>query len=191
MKLPNIIGISGKKGSGKTLLAHLILENYPEYSIKSFAYPLKKMTAELLDIGDMGELDKESVKMQPIVFCPTVTIRQLLQVIGTEVGRNLDPNFWVNYLFFNTLKDEKVIISDVRFPNEATAITERGGIIIRLVTEEDTKEPKDLHESETALDMYRPDITLYNNKTGQKEFYQAFVNAMETFNALYSSNSNS
>ena len=105
--------------------------------------------------------------------CETVLIkltpRLLLQLLGTECGRNIiHPNIWVNatfadfadkeewfrketgltrteYLTKNGHSDEykdlneqffkslpNWIISDVRFPNEAKAIKDRGGINIRV-----------------------------------------------------------
>jgi hypothetical protein len=86
------------------------------------------------------------------------TPRLLLQLMGTECGRQiLHPNIWVNALFadYKTIANFKLrnykllnnlktsendvtqeypnwIITDVRFPNEAQAIKDRGGIVIRL-----------------------------------------------------------
>ena len=77
-----------------------------------------------------------------------LTPRKLLQLLGTEAGRNIiHPNIWVNALFANYKKIAynwdcdgnttvegypKWIITDVRFPNEAQAIKDRGGIVIRV-----------------------------------------------------------
>ena len=74
------------------------------------------------------------------------TVRDLLQLIGTEAMRNvIHSNIWVNALFVDyKLKIGKYdsiaiqdsypnwIITDVRFPNEAEAIKQRGGILIRI-----------------------------------------------------------
>src|SRR5688572_814885 len=74
------------------------------------------------------------------------TPRSLLQLIGTEAGRKLvHPNIWVNALMAdykqitpsNLVLTNLVpqyldwIVTDVRFPNELTAIEDRGGIVIR------------------------------------------------------------
>lgn len=57
------------------------------------------------------------------------------------------------------------IITDVRFPNEAKAIKERGGIVIRVNRFDYTKEElADMHESETALDDYHDFDCIINNK---------------------------
>lgn len=92
------------------------------------------------------------------------TPRLLLQLLGTECGRNIiHPNIWVNSLFADFTVDSKWIISDLRFPNEFDAIKERGGIIIRVNRKgfENTGN----HESETALDNHVFDYTIENNSS--------------------------
>ena len=121
-----------------------------------------------------------------------ITPRLMLQLLGTECGREIiHPNIWVNALFAdykptgdNLLEGEvrKVreedliypnwIITDVRFPNEAQAIKDRGGIVIRvnrpLERLGNSKLPKlkhtsiSQHPSETALDNYNFDYVIEN-----------------------------
>lgn len=101
-----------------------------------------------------------------------LTPRKLLQLLGTEAGREiLHPNIWVNALFADyksgyveqgvgwveTENDyPNWIITDVRFPNEVKVIEDRGGVVIRV--NRDYKNPlmPDVaipeHPSETALD---------------------------------------
>ena len=78
------------------------------------------------------------------------TYRELLQLFGSEVGRLISPDLWVDSLFAG-YSDQDWIIPDVRFPNEAKKIIDLGGFVIR--TERDGL-PQDNHESETALDGY-------------------------------------
>lgn len=79
-----------------------------------------------------------------------ITPRKLMQLLGTEAGREiLHPNIWVNALFadYEKFHDKnhctapnkheenclpKWIIPDTRFPNEAQAIKDRNGILIRI-----------------------------------------------------------
>lgn len=82
-----------------------------------------------------------------------MTPRKLMQLLGTECGRELiHPNIWVNSLFAKRkeIKSKVVIddyeeyqktypnwiISDVRFPNEVEAILSKGGIVIRIDRDE-------------------------------------------------------
>lgn len=112
------------------------------------------------------------------------TVRELLQLLGTEVGRNIHNDFWVNALFTdyvgkdystctcghideNCIHEDKVIypnwlITDTRFPNEVATIKSKGGIIIR-VNRINTQ--IDIHPSETALDDYNFDYIIENNGT--------------------------
>jgi len=120
-------------------------------------------------------------------FQEQLTPRKLLQLIGTECGRNVvHPNIWINSLFSDykeSLSDGWVptynnpdnhnldieaepiepnwIITDVRFKNEADAILERGGLVFRVNRPSDSD--KDEHESETALDNYEEFSGFINN----------------------------
>ena len=119
-----------------------------------------------------------------LVQSEILTPRKLLQLLGTECGRQIiHPNIWVNALFANyqievkSIKEvglPKWIITDVRFPNEAQAIKDRGGIVIRVNrpcktcnkcgTHKMNCRPRKEHPSETALDDYKEfDIVIDND----------------------------
>jgi len=71
-----------------------------------------------------AELEDHLVKLTP---------RKIMQLVGTEAGRQIiHPNIWVNALFADYHKNFNWIITDVRFPNEAKAVKDRGGILIRI-----------------------------------------------------------
>jgi hypothetical protein len=160
----NLIGLSGKAGSGKDEVYRIIKDiTDVNYENKKFAHKLKLMVTLILgcsmkdlenrefknkDLGD--EWANEERRMTP---------RLLLQLLGTECGREiLHSNIWVNALFADYKEDNSSnypnwVVTDCRFPNEAKAIQERGGIVIRINRPgfEDTGD----HESETALDNYK------------------------------------
>lgn len=109
----------------------------------------------------------------------TMTPRLLLQLLGTECGRQvIHPEIWVNALFadyetnyLNTptekvrggyMEVSKWIITDVRFPNEVKAIEDRGGMIIRI---ERPGIELGTHASETALDDHVFKHTIINDGT--------------------------
>ena len=64
--------------------------------------------------------------------------RKLMQLIGTDAGRNvIHPDLWVNIVMSKYIPEDELwcndwIMPDVRKPNEAQAILNRGGIIIRI-----------------------------------------------------------
>lgn len=112
------------------------------------------------------------------------TIRQLLQKFGTEVGRNISPNLWVDALMNDYIEaksngyEEDWIVTDVRFENEAEAIRENGGILIRLNRNTGFN---DQHSSETALDDYKNfDLIIDNNGT-LDELIDKVYNFMKEF----------
>lgn len=86
---------------------------------------------------------------------------KLLQWWGSEFRRTQDPDYWVRKLFASIPNNlDVVMITDVRFPNEAEAITQRDGYTVNVQRlREDGSQyysddrPSD-HPSETALDNY-------------------------------------
>lgn len=115
------------------------------------------------------------------------TIRQLLQKFGTEVGRSISPNLWVDALMNDYIEaklggyEEDWIVTDVRFKNEAEAIRKNGGILIRLNRNTGSN---DQHSSETALDDYKNfDLIIDNNGTID-ELIDKVYNFMKEFNLI-------
>ena len=267
-----IIGISGKKGSGKdtvgVIIQHLV-DNYiddislirynleqgtsvtDKWQIHKFADTLKDIVCILIGCTRKQLEDEEfknswlpntwnrevrnctcSVEWNvangiclkcatPTSFVHT-TYRWLLQHLGTEIGREIHKDVWVNALFskykqerlyrgiidgdtvwngeyvinvlhafentfedinghlyktknWETIRLSNWIITDCRFTNEANAVTDRGGIMIRVnrpiihhkglygeitpelihkVEERHQAEISRRHPSETELDNY-------------------------------------
>ncbi len=66
---------------------------------------------------------------------PNLTPRLMLQLWGTEVcRRGFHDDIWIASLE-NKLRNsqDKVVVSDCRFPNEIKAIKSQGGIVVRVV----------------------------------------------------------
>ena len=130
MKL-KIIGIAGRARSGKdTIAKHLV--NQHGFLRVGFADPIKDALAAMLRITpEMLERYKD----EPFESLNT-TPRKAMQTLGTEWGRNIiDTNVWIRMLqerIYNiaTLAVyPKIVISDVRFDNEAQAIKSWGGTV--------------------------------------------------------------
>ena len=202
----NLIGISGKIGSGKDTVGNIIQmltqgidsnTQITEYvngtNITGFDYQIKKFADTIKDIACMligctrAQLEDQEFKQKElgeewwycvaddgsyipyeqnlhknkVVNLVKLTPRKLLQLLGTECGRQIiHPNIWVNSLFADYKKDSNWIITDVRFPNEAQAIKDKGGIMIRI--NRPLYRLDDQHPSETALDNYNFDYVIEN-----------------------------
>lgn len=81
-----------------------------------------------------------------------MTAREFMQFFGTDICRSMYEPIWVNSCI-NKIQQEQsglAIIADVRFPNEAKAIEQAGGRLVRLTR----KVFEDSHSSEVALDDY-------------------------------------
>lgn len=62
----------------------------------------------------------------------TESIRRALQFLGTDVRRKTDSEYWVKE-FHRTLPEaDFILVTDVRFPNEADSIIDSDGLMLRL-----------------------------------------------------------
>lgn len=160
-----IIGISGHKFSGKSTVARLLSEA-TGYEVRSFATPLKKMVCALVgctmdDLEDYDYKENTEVPEHLWAYCANDkhTIRALMQGLG-DLMRKKNPNVFIECTL-NSKSD--YLVSDCRFPNEAKAIKDRGGIVIKVVR--DSVVASDKHQSETHIDDIQEDCTLFNNTT--------------------------
>jgi hypothetical protein len=146
-----IIGFSGRCRSGKSTLAD-ICEKYG-YKRLYFALPLKTICAEFLNISidELNRLKNENIGIDidisndaieyfseqtkiPIETVQMViggkhikNVREMLQVIGTDLIRGYNMNWHINKIREMINPDKKYVIEDVRFPNEKEMIEELGG----------------------------------------------------------------
>lgn len=157
-----IIGITGKKRSGKDTLANEFVNL--GYDLLSFAAPMKKMLQVIL--GHIQDDKKEEILPE---F--GVSYRHMAQTLGTEWGRNLiSPDLWVKLLERQLRPGGKYVISDVRFNNEANFIRKFGGLLIHVERETGRV---DTHSSESGVTWVMKD-TLINNHYSSYEEYKLF-----------------
>jgi hypothetical protein len=160
-----IIGLSGYAQSGKDSTAELLCLNYG-YTRKSFAQPMRdaiytlnpivfNLNSRVADLVD--EYGWDVAKANP-------EVRRLLQVFGTEVGRKmLGDDVWIKIALSGIKSEDRVVISDVRFPNEADAIKKLGGIVWRINRRNHSA--VNGHASEHAMDNYMFNHVIYNDGT--------------------------
>ena len=153
----SVVGFCGKIGSGKTTAAFFLCDKY-NYKRTRFAEPLKNM---LRALGcSEAEVDGD-LKQEPCSLFGGKTPREAMQLLGTEWGRALDSDIWVR-AWERGLRGTRVVVDDVRFPNEAASIRGLGGLVIGLRRGTPDKS-FDGHASEAV--RFEPDVWIDNNGT--------------------------
>jgi hypothetical protein len=160
-----IIGLSGYAGSGKDTIAKVLIDNHG-YRRVAFADAIREA------IYILNPIIKENYRVQGLVDAygwdkakvDNPELRRLLQVYGSEVGREkYGHGFWINQVLVGiTDSNDKVVITDVRFPNEASAIKMYNKAQIWRVARPGVV-PINSHISEIAMDTYRHDHTIIND----------------------------
>lgn len=145
-----IIGLGGKAGSGKSTVAKILVD---EFRFKEFAFADELKIYAQKYFG----FTNEEIKTKP------PHVRNIFQGLGSFVRYEVDEDFWIDKLDEKLVYEEgNIVISDVRYINEAEHVRGKGGILIRV------ESPSCMnfnHESETQLDGYYWDIVIKNDST--------------------------
>lgn len=147
---------------------------WPYIKMYSFADHLKWICVRLFDVPFecCFGTDEQKNELQEHLLWENIstnktgpmTAREFMQFFGTDVMRKMYEPIWVNACI-NKIQQEQpelAIIADVRFPNEAKAIEQAGGKVVRLTREV----YEDAHSSEVALDDYPFTDYIANNNGG-------------------------
>lgn len=169
-KLPRLIGLTGRAGSGKDTFADYLVRvhGFQKYAL---AGPLKAMLNQRFGWTMEQWNDREWKEAANLVHkqdidwqcggmdfgTPSYSPRQLAQWLGTEVGRAIGPNVWVNMMVraweerndayvqsrleairsADYINDDsnapRMVITDMRFDNEADAVRLLGGKVVEIV----------------------------------------------------------
>ena len=189
-----LIGLSGKKRAGKDTVAAYLVEKYVFERVafadplREVALKVDSIIGAEIDprgsvaCGYGGRL-YDVPTAEPVLLSEVVRrcgwegakahgeygaeVRRVLQRMGVGV-RDLDPDFWLRIAAekIGVMMDARrnVVVTDVRFPNEADYI-KRHGFLIRVIRP--GLDHTDTHESETALDDYPHDAYLINDGSVQ------------------------
>lgn len=159
-----LIGLTGPAGCGKDTVGEILRDH--GFLVYSFAHPLRLMLEPMLNhLGITGFYNDREWKERAIDAIGK-SPRQLLQTLGTEWGRNLiHPDIWVTCMdrFTRATRDlYDMVITDVRFENEAAWIRNQGGQIWHIYR--DTA-PVSAHSSENGIELHPSDYPLNNTGT--------------------------
>lgn len=159
-----VLGLAGYARSGKDTVAQELLNH--GYMPMSFAGPIKKAMLTLNPLVDEDKTYKDIVDDMGLEAAKGEypEVRRLLQVFGTEVGRNMfSEDFWVEQALQSIPDGFKVVFTDVRYPNEANMIKEFGGQVWWVQRE--GVGPLNDHPSENSLEGYPFEFHIANNGT--------------------------
>lgn len=176
-----IVGILGRKQSGKSTLARYLVEDHG-YTEHAYADPLREL-ALALDPIVLVTPSGQSYGLCHVVESigwdtakeQIPEVRRVLQRLGTDVFRAIDEDVWVDRMRALLVRRESpVVIPDVRFPNEAALVRELGGVLVRVVRPgAPTSDANASHTSETSVDEIPVD-GVYRN-TGPLDDVRSFA----------------
>lgn len=167
-----LIGLVGKKGSGKDTVGAYLVKGH-SFERKAFADLLKKSVAELFDIP-YHEIEKYKNDNSAIItlsmedgLVRKLTFREFLQYYGTESHRDVfGEDFWVDYLlpFDGFYAGRNIVITDCRYKSEADRIRALGGFVVKI--EKPTPlSAQDHHRSEVQADVGHIEYRIHNDGT--------------------------
>lgn len=166
-----LVALSGYAQVGKDSVGRFLIEDHG-FTRFAFADKLREVVYALNPVvnarrvqevvDDVG-WDRAKVEVPEI--------RRLLQAMGTEAGRKiLGENVWVNAVFEQIGRqrglsvvptDHDYVITDCRFVNEAQAVKDRGGFVVRV--NRPGVGPVSGHPSETSLNDWEFDLVINND----------------------------
>lgn len=163
-----IIGLIGYAQTGKDTVANILVTKYG-YRRIAFADKIRELLYEMnpkITLGydvqttlqlmvDHGSWDE--AKQNP-------DVRAMLQQLGVGARNVFGSSFWIEQALRGVGYYENVVVTDVRFENEATFIKKYEGSQIWRVTRPDVG-PINGHVSETELEGYHADKIVKNGGT--------------------------
>jgi hypothetical protein len=162
---PPIVGLAGYARSGKDSAAAALRSC--GYERRAFADPMRDALHRLnptVRLGGVGWMSLASIVDSygwEAAKADCEHVRPLLQRIG-DLGKHLaGPRVWIDLALAD--RPELTVVSDVRFPSEAEAIRDAGGVVWRITRP--GVGPANDHATEHALDGYPYDAVIPNDGT--------------------------
>lgn len=166
---PPMVGLMGKARAGKDTVADIIVAEYGYRKI-AFAAPVYQAA---LAVNPLLPMNNEFIRLNELITSvgwdvakEYNEVRRILQVVGTELGREiLGEDCWLDIAFRKaSMSDEQIVFSDVRFLNEAEAISRENGYVIEVIRHgTGLAGARGSHASETQSAEIKPDFIISNN----------------------------
>lgn len=162
-----LVGLTGRARSGKDSLAHFLVEQHG-FKRVAFADPIRHAVAEITGLS-VDELMDGPAKETPLDWLDGVTPRRMMQTLGTEWGRDtIHRDLWLRVAQRKidaalAAGAPGVVVSDVRFDNEAYFVADQDGLVVEVIREGIAK--VEGHASEAGVDPELIDAWVPNNGT--------------------------
>jgi len=167
-----IIGIGGKLGSGKDVIATRLRHGWG-FEVVPFAAALKEEVLQRLPqtLRAIHHLTCSAHTTMTVQSCiermvwttKPQGIRELLQEYGSDVRRADSVTYWTDRWRERVAERAHVVAPDVRFPNEAEAVRAAGGLLWRI---ERPGTVRGTHACETVMDSWNQwDAVIQNDGT--------------------------
>jgi hypothetical protein len=161
-----IVGLSGYAQSGKDTVAGMLIGLH-KYQRVAFADNIRELLYKMDPFINEGQ---PVFRLQDIVDSQgwdnakttAPEVRRLLQDLGVGARELFGSNFWVEQALKNIKPTDNIVITDVRFQNEAEAIKKHEGQIWRV--NRPGVGPVNDHVSETEMDSWDWDSVITNDK---------------------------
>jgi dephospho-CoA kinase len=166
-----ILGLVGQKNTGKDTVADYLCSKYG-FTKLAFATPIKQMCEAMFDL-DACYFEERELK-ETVIPAWQMTPREMMQQVGTDmVQTHFGQNFWIKHLDQRLQKllkeNHKIVITDVRFITESMYVRSRGGKLVQILSDSETDDVQDNHQSEVQMLMMNCDVEIVNDKRKGKE----------------------
>lgn len=162
-----IIAFAGPAGAGKDTAANILAERLKHrrrVARLAFAQPLKEAARHLFGFTDEQLYGEEK---ELAVWKGEKSPRDVLQWLGTDVLRANDPDHFLHLMRARIDKADAdiILITDLRFDNEADLVREMGGRVVWIKREGRAQKKIETtqHASEAGISSF--DVTIDNDGT--------------------------
>lgn len=160
------IGITGYGGSGKDVVADVLVDEFGFVKVNMsdaldrYLRILNPLIPSPFTDDFHVRYDKLREHTDYVTAKKIPEVRQLLQRLGTDVGRAIDPGMWVKELEKEAKKHVDVVTTGIRFPEEAAALH------LLIHVDRDGYGPVNDHVSDSLGDMFElANARIINNGT--------------------------
>ena len=165
-----IIALGHKRKVGKNKTAELLHSNLRSkgstlnIQTLSFAYKLKKVCQDLFGLESPEYYERYPEQKEKVIPRLGRSPRDIYIEFGND-ARKIDNHVWINYVMNQDC--DLLLITDLRYPNEAQAVHDKGGYCIKI--NRDVPESDDV--ADNALNDYDHWDVVLDNRADMKQLY--------------------